>query len=258
MHKGYRHADFFFPPVRFCQSVWLRSTQMPPSKRKIQAKAAGLKAKGDPTMYEALQIQRAAKALLGAQKLGIKKKQHLVLPVQQQVSEIKVPAEAEGLRLHMSRSSNSGYMYVKKVREGEYRILTTVQVQKLAGSVFSSGTEAAVAIALVLGEPPNSRTRAQREVTSSPSDSVEEERANDSVQGPWDELQQHFTAKLGSYMASGDLLAALYHFVRFDGKRALLQREGLEFSVPLKSKTGATFRGLLLQSFNTKRRQSHE
>ena len=72
------------------------------------------------------------------------------------------------------------------------------------------------------------------------------------MQGPWDGPQQHFTAEL---QASGDPLAALYHFVRFDGTRALLQREGLEFSVPLKSKTTATFHGHLLESFNAKRRR---
>ena len=208
-------------------------------------------------MYEALQIQRAAKALLrGAPQRGIKKKR--VSPVQQHASELEVPAEAEGLRLHVSRSSGSGYMHVKKVREGEYRIMTTVPARKLAGSVFSSGTAAAIEIAMVVGEAPNSRTRAQQEVTSSPSDSVEEERTNDSVQGPRDELQQLFTAELGSYMASGDPLAELVRFVRFDGKRALLQREGLEFSVPLKSRTTTTFRGLLLQSFNAKWRKHKE
>ena len=72
------------------------------------------------------------------------------------------------------------------------------------------------------------------------------------MQGPWDGPQQHFTAEL---QASGDPLAALYHFVRFGGTRALLQREGLEFSVPLKSKTTATFHGHLLESFNAKRRR---
>ena len=72
------------------------------------------------------------------------------------------------------------------------------------------------------------------------------------MQGPWDGPQQHFTAEL---QASGDPLAALYHFVRLDGTRALLQREGLEFSVPLKSKTTATFHGHLLESFNAKRRR---
>ena len=133
-------------------------------------------------MYEALQIQRAAKALLaGVPQRGIKKKE--ASPVQQQASEFEVPAKAEGLRLHLSRSSGSGYMHVKKVREGEYRIMATVPARKLAGSVFSSGTAAAVAIAMVVGEAgKKSRTRAQQEGTSSPSASVEAKGANDSVQ----------------------------------------------------------------------------
>lgn len=133
---------------------------MPPSKRKIACRAASLKKQGDPTLYEQLQIERTAKVLLkSAVQQGIKKKEPRVAPVRhtkQKQSDLEVPPEAEGLRLHVSRSS-SGYRLVRKISEHEYRIVTssmsTVHASELEERVFSSGISAAVAIAKVLGEP---------------------------------------------------------------------------------------------------------
>ena len=63
-----------------------------------------------------------------------------------------VATEAEGLRLHLSSSSSTGYKGVSKTTYGRFTAQHTVDSRKVGlGSAFATAVEAAVAYARAVG-----------------------------------------------------------------------------------------------------------